>query len=100
MASLGLQGIALLIEEILAAISAAGPAGVDWYLKLESLFKLGPDGRAKVAAAIKAGLAADTDTISVIAAGKKQMGAPGIGAVKGLRHYPISSLQFSKIFLT
>ena len=74
MASFGLQGIALVIEEILAAISAVGPAGVDLYLKLESLFNLGPDEKANVAAAIKAGLAADTDTIAAIEAWKKQMG--------------------------
>ena len=73
MASFGLQGIALVIEEILAAISAVGPAGVDLYLKLESLFNLGPGEKANVAAAIKAGLAADTDTIAAIEAWKKQM---------------------------
>jgi hypothetical protein len=68
------QGIALLIEEIVGAISAVGPLGVDLYLKLESLFNLGSDEQANVAAAIKAGLAADTDTISAIEAWKKQVG--------------------------
>lgn len=74
MASLGVQGIALLIEEILSAISAVGPAGVELYLKLESLFNLGSDEQANVAAAIKAGLAADTDTIAAIEAWKQQVG--------------------------
>lgn len=74
MASLGVRGIALLIEEILAAISAVGPAGIELYLKLESLLNLGPDEQANVAAAIKAGLAADTDTIAAIEAWKRQVG--------------------------
>lgn len=74
MASLGVQGIALLIEEILGAIAAVGPAGVELYLKLESLFNLGSDEQANVAAAIKAGLAADTDTIAAIEAWKQQVG--------------------------
>lgn len=74
MANLSAQGVALLIEEILAAISAIGPAGIELYLKLESLFNLGPDEQANVAAAIKAGLAADTDTIAAIEAWKQQVG--------------------------
>jgi hypothetical protein len=74
MANLSAQGIALLIEEILGAISAVGPAGIDLYLKLESLFNLGSDEQANVAAAIKAGLAADTDTIAAIEAWKQQVG--------------------------
>jgi hypothetical protein len=74
MASLGIEGVALLIEEILGAISAVGPAGVELYLKLESLFNLGSDEQANVAAAIKAGLAADTDTIAAIEAWKQQVG--------------------------
>jgi hypothetical protein len=74
MSNLGAQGIALLIEEILAAISAIGPAGIELYLKLESMFNLGPDEQANVAAAIKAGLAADTDTIAAIEAWKQQVG--------------------------
>jgi hypothetical protein len=74
MADLNAQGIALLIETIVGAISALGPAGVDLYLKLESLFNLGSDEQANVAAAIKAGLAADTDTIAAIEAWKKQVG--------------------------
>ena len=74
MAGIGVQGVALLIEEILGAISAVGPAGIELYLKLESLFNLGPDEQANVAAAIKAGLASDTETIAAIEAWKKQVG--------------------------
>ena len=74
MASIGVQGVALLIEEILGAISAVGPAGIELYLKLESLFSLGPDEQVNVAAAIKAGLASDTETIAAIEAWKKQVG--------------------------
>ena len=51
-----------------------GPAGVELYLKLESLFNLGSDEQANVVAAIKAGLAADTDTIAAIEAWKQQVG--------------------------
>lgn len=40
MANLSAQGIALLIEELLAAIAAVGPLGVELYLKLEALFHL------------------------------------------------------------
>ncbi len=68
------QGIANLIQAILAAITAVGPLGVDLYLKLEQLFQLGPDEQANVAAAIKAGLAADADTIAAVEAWKKQVG--------------------------
>ncbi|HKS73891.1 MAG TPA: hypothetical protein VJQ82_11895 [Terriglobales bacterium] len=68
------QGVALLIEAIVGAISAIGPAGVELYLKLESLFHLGPDEQVNVAAAIKAGLDADSDTIAAIEAWKKQVG--------------------------
>jgi hypothetical protein len=74
MASIGVQGTALLIEEIIGAISAVGPAGIELYLKLESLFNLGSDEQANVAAAIKTGLAADTDTIAAIEAWKQQVG--------------------------
>jgi hypothetical protein len=74
MAKLDAVGIATLIAEILAAITAVGPAGFDLYLKLESLFTLGPDEQANVAAAIKAGLAADADTIAAIEAWKQQVG--------------------------
>jgi hypothetical protein len=74
MASISAQGVALLIEEILGAISAVGPAGIELFLKLESLFNLGPDEQANVAAAIKAGLASDTETIAAIEAWKKQVG--------------------------
>jgi hypothetical protein len=51
-----------------------GPAGIELYLKLESLFHLGPDEQVNVAAAIKAGLAADSDTIATIEAWKQQFG--------------------------
>jgi sugar phosphate isomerase/epimerase len=68
------SAIALLIEEILAAISAIGPTGIELYLKLESLFNLGPDEQANVAAAIKAGLAADSETIGAIESWKQQVG--------------------------
>ena len=64
----------MLIEEILAAIAAVGPLGVELYLKLESLLHLGPDEQANVAAAIKAGLGADTETIAAVQAWKKQVG--------------------------
>lgn len=74
MANLSAQSVALLIEEILGAISAVGPAGIDLYLKLEPLFNLGSDEQANVAAAIKAGLAADADTIAAIEAWKQQVG--------------------------
>jgi hypothetical protein len=74
MGNLNAQGVALLIEAIVGAISAIGPAGVELYLKLESLFRLGSDEQANVAAAIKAGLDADTDTIAAIEAWKKQVG--------------------------
>jgi hypothetical protein len=68
------QGTANLIAGILAAIAAVGPIGVDLYLKLESLFTLGPDEQANVAAAIKSGLDADSETIAVIEAWKRQVG--------------------------
>ncbi len=74
MAQLDAQGIANLIQAVLAAITAVGPLGVDLYLKLEQLFQLGPDEQANVAAAIKAGLAADADTISAVEVWKKQVG--------------------------
>jgi hypothetical protein len=68
------QGIANLIQAILSAITTVGPLGVDLYLKLEQLFQLGPNEQANVAAAIKAGLAADADTIAAVEAWKKQVG--------------------------
>ncbi len=74
MPPLDAQGIANLIEAILAAITTLGPVGVDLYLKLEHLFQLGPDEQANVAAAIKAGLAADAETIAAVEAWKKQLG--------------------------
>jgi len=74
MAQLDAQGIANLIQAILAAITTVGPLGVDLYLKLEQLFKLGPDEQANVAAAIKAGLAAVADTVAAVEAWKKQVG--------------------------
>jgi hypothetical protein len=74
MAKLDAQGIASLISELLAAVSAAGPLGIELYLKLESLLNLGPDEQANVAAAIKAGLAADAETIAAIEAWKKTVG--------------------------
>jgi len=74
MAELDAQGFANLIQAILAAISAIGPLGIELYLKLEQLFQLGPDEQANVAAAIKAGLAADADTISAVEEWKKTVG--------------------------
>ncbi|HVO79960.1 MAG TPA: hypothetical protein VMT28_04480 [Terriglobales bacterium] len=74
MAKLDAQGIATLIEQLLASITAVGPAGIELFLKLQSLFTLGPDEQANVAAAIKAGLAADTDTIAAVEAWKQQVG--------------------------
>jgi hypothetical protein len=73
-AKLDAQGIATLIEQLLASITAVGPAGIELFLKLQSLFTLGPDEQANVAAAIKAGLAADTDTIAAVEAWKQQVG--------------------------
>jgi hypothetical protein len=73
-AKLDAQGIALLIAQLLGDITAVGPAGIELFLKLQSLFNLGPDERANVAAAIKAGLAADTDTIAAVEAWKQQVG--------------------------
>ena len=64
----------MLVEELLAAISAVGPLGVELYLKLQSLLHLGPDEQANVAAAIKAGLAADEETITAVEAWKQQVG--------------------------
>jgi len=74
MANLSAQAIALLVEELLAAISAVGPLGVELYLKLQSLLHLGPDEQANVVAAIKAGLAADEETITAVEAWKQQVG--------------------------
>jgi hypothetical protein len=74
MAQLDAQGIANLIQAVLAAITAVGPFGVDLYLKLEHLFQLSSDEQANVTAAIKAGLAADADTISAVEVWKKQTG--------------------------
>ena len=74
MAQLDAQGIAALIQAVLAAITAVGPLGVDLYLKLEQLFQLGPDEQANVAAAIKSALAADADTVAAIEQWKKQVG--------------------------
>ncbi len=74
MAQLDAQGIATLIQAILAAITTVGPLGVDLYLKLEQLFQLGPDEQANVAAAISAGLAADAQTVAAVEAWKKQVG--------------------------
>ncbi|PYX94692.1 MAG: hypothetical protein DMG71_11750 [Acidobacteria bacterium] len=74
MANLSAQAIALLVEELLAAISAVGPLGVELYLKLQSLLHLGPDEQANVVAAIKAGLAADAETIAAVEAWKQQVG--------------------------
>ncbi|HSS95619.1 MAG TPA: hypothetical protein VLK33_01240 [Terriglobales bacterium] len=72
--ALDAQGIANLIQAVLAAITAVGPLGVDLYLKLEQLFQLGPDEQANVAAAIKNALAADSDTVTAIEQWKKQIG--------------------------
>ncbi len=74
MAKLVAQGMANLISEILAAVTTVGPAGMELFLKLESLFQLGPDEQANVAAAIRAGLAADADSIAAVEAWKKQVG--------------------------
>ncbi len=74
MAKLDAQGITNLISELLAAVKTLGPAGIELFLKLESLFNLGQDEQANVAAAIKAGLAADADTITAVEAWKKQVG--------------------------
>lgn len=74
MAKLDAQGFAALVEAILAAVTAIGPLGVDLYLKLQSLFQLGPDEQANVAAAVKAGLSADADTIAAVEAWKQQVG--------------------------
>jgi len=74
MAQLDAQGIANLIQAILAAVTAVGPLCVDLYLKLEQLFQLGPDKQANVAAAIKNGLAADAQTVAAIEEWKKQVG--------------------------
>ena len=74
MAELDAQGFAALVEAILAAVTAIGPLGVDLYLKLQSLFQLGPDEQANVAAAVKAGLAAGADTIAAVEAWKQQVG--------------------------
>lgn len=74
MAQLDAQGIATLIQAILAAITTVGPLGVDLYLKLEQLFQLGPHEQANVAAAISAGLAADAQTVAAVEAWKKQVG--------------------------
>jgi len=74
MAQLAAQGIANLIQAILAAITTVGPLGVDLYLKLEQLFQLGADEQANVMAAIKAGLAADSQTVAAIEEWKKQVG--------------------------
>jgi len=69
-----LETLAKLIAEILAAVAVAGPSGVELFLKLESLLNLGPDEQANVAAAIKAGLAADTETIAAVETWKQQVG--------------------------
>jgi hypothetical protein len=74
MAKLEAQGVANLIAEILAAVTAVGPTGVELFLKLQSLFSLGPDEQANVAAAVRAGLAADADTIDAIERWKQQVG--------------------------
>ena len=74
MAQLDAQGITALVAAILGAVAAAGPVGVELYLKLQSLFQLGPDEQANVAAAIKSGLAADADTIAAVETWKKQVG--------------------------
>lgn len=74
MAKLTAEELVNLVEAILQAVTVAGPLGVELFLKLEHVFQLGPDEQANVAAAIKAGLAADGDTIAAIQAWKKQVG--------------------------
>jgi hypothetical protein len=73
-AKLDATGIASLIAELLAAITTIGPAGIELYLKLQSLLNLGPDEQANVAAAIAAGLAADAGTLAAIETWKQQAG--------------------------
>ena len=74
MAKLSTEESANLTEAILQVVTAIGPLGVELYLKLEQLFQLGPDEQANIAAAIKIGLAADSDTLTAIQAWKKQVG--------------------------
>ena len=66
--------IAVLIGQLLADITAIGPAGIELFLKLQSLFSLGPDEQANVTRAIQSGLAADQETLDAIEAWKKQVG--------------------------
>jgi len=73
-AKLDAEGIALLIEQLLADIAAAGPAAIELYLKLQLLLNLGPDEQANVSAAIRAGLATDAQTIAAVEAWKQRMG--------------------------
>jgi hypothetical protein len=68
------EEIGLMADKLIAAIAAAGPAGIELFLKLESLLSLGPDEQANVAAAIKAGLAADEEAVAVIQSWKKEVG--------------------------
>jgi hypothetical protein len=65
---------AQLIAQLLNSILAIGPAGLDLFLKLDSLRNLGPDEQTNVANAIKAGLAADADALAAIEAWKRQVG--------------------------
>jgi hypothetical protein len=65
---------AQLITELINGILAVGPAGLDLYLKLDSLRNLGADEQANVAAAIRAGLAADAEAIAAIETWKQQVG--------------------------
>jgi hypothetical protein len=74
MSKLDEQGTVRLIAEILTAIAAVGPIGVELYLKIQTLFSLGPDEQANVAASIKAGLDADAATIASVEAWKQQAG--------------------------
>lgn len=68
------QGTVGLVAQILAAVASAGSVGVELYLKLETLFSLGPDEQANVAAAIKSGLDADAATIASVEAWKQKAG--------------------------
>jgi hypothetical protein len=67
------RGVLTLVD-VASDRAPSGARGVELYLKLQSLFNLGPDEQANVAAAIAAGLSADADTISAVESWKKQVG--------------------------
>jgi hypothetical protein len=74
MATVDIDEIGMFVEKLVAAIAAAGPVGIELFLKLESLLSLGPDAQANVVAAIKAGLAADEEAIAAIESWKQEVG--------------------------